>query len=38
MAKELDMLIVVDEVRYENIIAMQFDRELFTTNPEEGRI
>jgi hypothetical protein len=32
------MIIVVDEQRYETIIAMELDRELFTTNPEEGRI
>lgn len=38
VARELDLIIVVDEQRYENIIAMEFDREIFSTNPEEGRL
>lgn len=32
IAKKYDTLIVVDEYRYENLIAMEFDREYFTTN------
>lgn len=34
LAEQFDTIIVVNEDRYESIIAMEYDREHFTTNPE----
>ena len=38
IARVFDTIVVVDEHRYETIITMGFDREYFSTNPDEGLI
>jgi hypothetical protein len=38
MARATSSIIIIDEKRYENIKAMGFDPEYFSTNPEDGWI
>jgi hypothetical protein len=38
MAKKFETYVVVDQPRYELLQAMDYDAELFSTNPSEGFI